>query len=80
MQPAGLDPRDPEGTLLVTEGGRAATADTTDASGIARLLLRIASQPPVPDTVVVEVLVSGADGAPLPGTPLRFTTIVLSEP
>jgi hypothetical protein len=80
VQPAGLDPRDTVGTVLLGDNGRAATVDTTDASGVARLRLRIASRPPVPDTVVVEVLVNGADGAPLSGTPLRFTTLVVSEP
>lgn len=82
VEPAGLPPADTLGTLLVhVSTGRPFSVDTTDANGDAtRVRLRIAQRAPVPDSVVVEALVSRPDGTPLPGTPITFTTIVVTSP
>ncbi|HEU4642026.1 MAG TPA: hypothetical protein VFS44_06180 [Gemmatimonadaceae bacterium] len=78
VEPAGLSRTDTLGTLLLGDDQRRpSTADTTGTDGVARRFLRIARQPPVPDSVVVEVVVSRPDATPVPGSPIRYTTIVV---
>lgn len=77
-EPSGLSLTDTLGTLLLDDGQRRpSTADTTGTNGVAVRYLRIAQQPPVPDSVVVEVRVSRPDATPVPGSPIRYTTIVI---
>ncbi len=78
VEPAGLPAADTAGTVLVDENRRASTVDTTSQSGIALRILRIARRAPIPDSVVVEAVVSRPDATPVPGSPIRYTIIVVT--
>jgi hypothetical protein len=82
VEPPGLSLTDTLGTILVQDrAGRAvpSTIDTTDNTGFALRFIRLARRPPIPDSVVVEAVVSRPDGTPLPGTPIRRTLIVVQD-
>ena len=67
--------------LLANDQGRPSTEDTTDASGIASRAVRISTAvSAIPDSVVVDALVSYPDTTSIPGAPVRFVIQVLRVP
>ncbi len=71
-------PGDSTQVQVVNDSRRASSADTTDATGVASRQLRLSPQvqPPIPDSVIVEVSVSRPDTSPVPGSPVRFTILL----
>ena len=67
--------------LLANDQGRPSTVDTTDASGIASRAVRISTAVSViPDSVIVDALVSYPDTTSVVGAPVRFVIQILRVP
>jgi hypothetical protein len=64
--------------VLANEAGRISAADTTDEQGIASRQIRISTAvQAIPDSVVVEALVTKPDNTPVRGSPVVFTVRVV---
>lgn len=67
--------------LLANDQGRPSTVDTTDASGNAARTVRISTAVAViPDSVIVDALVSYPDTISVQGAPVRFVIRILRVP
>ncbi|HJU89073.1 MAG TPA: hypothetical protein VJ672_06750 [Gemmatimonadaceae bacterium] len=74
VDPPGHPTNDSTVVQLVNDNNRASTVDTTDASGEAKRVVRIAPavRTSPPDSIIVEATALRPDRTPVPGSPLRF--------
>ena len=67
--------------VLLADGQRPSTVATTNASGVAQRAVRISTAVSViPDSIIVEALVSYPDTTSVPGSPVRFVIQVQQVP